>query len=108
MYVYICICIYIYVYTYVYIYIYIHTAYHILPIIYCLLMIDDCLLIALDLHMFRHNGYGPGPRTKSQEATGSGPGGPQLFGPRAVVPGPYPYVHQEPSQAITFQAFKKT
>ena len=42
---------------------YIDTTYHILPI--------DCLLIALDAHMFSHNGYGPG--TKAQGPRSCGP-----------------------------------
>ena len=39
---------------------------HILPI--------DCLLIALDTHMFSHNGYSPGARTKAQKLLGRGLG----------------------------------
>ena len=48
----------------------------------------DCLLIALDAHMFSHNGYGPGtnqgPRPKSCWA---GAWGPAAFGTWALVPG---------------------
>ena len=35
-----------------------------------------------------HRTQGPGPRTKAQGAAGPGPGGPQLLGPWALVPGP--------------------
>ena len=36
----------------------------------CYILPIDCVLIALDAHMFSHNGYG-----------GTGPGGLQLLGP---------------------------
>ena len=42
----------------------------------------DDLLIALDAHMFSHNGYRPATQ-------GPGPGGPQLLGPGPSVEGPY-------------------
>ena len=35
----------------------------------------DWLLIALDAHMFNHNGYGPGTRAQGPKAAGPGPGG---------------------------------
>ena len=67
-----------------------------LYIVYWLLI--DCLLIALDPHMFSHNGYGPGIRTQGPEAAGLGPGGPQLLGPgpgsRAHIHYSWSYVHQ--------------
>ena len=58
----------------------------------------DCLLMALDAHMFGHNGYGPGARTQGSKAAGPGPGGPQLLGPgpgsRAHIHLGRTYVHQ--------------
>ena len=45
----------------------------------------DCLLIALDAHMFSHNGYGPG--TKGQGAVGQDLGDPT---PWALDLGPGP------------------
>ena len=56
---------------------------YLLYIAYRLLI--DCLFIALDAHMFSHNGYGPGTRSQGPKAAGPGPGGRQLLG----VPGPY-------------------
>ena len=50
----------------------------------------DCLLIALDAHMFSHNGYGPRTKDQGLKAAGSGALGPAAFGPWALVPGPYP------------------
>ena len=32
------------------------------------ILIIDCLLIALDAHMFSHNGYGPGTRAQGPKA----------------------------------------
>ena len=66
---------YIYIYIYIfdiYIHTYIYMSCHILPI--------DCLLIALDAHMFSHSGYEPGSRAQGPKAAGPGPGGPQLLG----------------------------
>ena len=59
-----------------------HITYYILPV--------DCLLIALDEHMFSHNGYGP--RTPGPGPKSCGPPSPGLaaFGPWSLVPGPYP------------------
>ena len=67
-----------------------YITYHILPI--------DCLLIALDAHMFSHNGYGPGTRAQGPKAAGPGPGRPQLLGPgpgsRAQIHYGCTYMHQ--------------
>ena len=71
---------YIYIYPYIYIYYLLYIAYYILPI--------DCLLIALDAHMFSHNGYEPGTKDQGPKAAGPGPGGPQLLGP-----GPWSRAH---------------
>ena len=84
-YIYICIYTYIYIYIQTYIYIYMYIYIYILTIIYYLSYIAywlpmDCLLIALDAHMFSHNGYGPGTKDQGPKATGPGPGGPQLLG----------------------------
>ncbi len=61
-----------------------------------------CLLIALDAHMFSHNGSGPG--IKAQGPRSCGPPGPGPAAPWALVIGPGPisvmgtygctYVHQ--------------
>ena len=50
-------------------------------------MPTDCLLIALDAHMFSHNGYGPGTRTQGPKAAGPGPGD-LSFWALCPVPGP--------------------
>ena len=52
---------------------------------YCLLIAIDCLLVALDAHMFSHNGYGPGTKDQCPKAAEPGPAGSQLW---ALGPGP--------------------
>ena len=69
--------IYIYIYIYMFIYYLLSITYYILPI--------DCLLIALDAHIFSHNGYGP----KAQRAAAPGPG-PGPAAPWALGLGPGP------------------
>ena len=59
--------------------------YLILPIYHHYILPIDCLLIALDAHMFSHDGYGPG--TKAQGAAAPGPG---PAAPWALVLGPGP------------------
>ena len=56
---------------------YTYITYDILPIMYRGPV--DCVLIALDTHMFNDNGYGPGTI-----------GSPQLLVPGAFGLGPYP------------------
>ena len=52
----------------------------------CCILPIDCLLVALDAHIFSHNGYGPGTKDQGPEAAGPGPGGPQLLSPRVPYP----------------------
>ena len=47
----------------------------------------DFLLIALDAHMFSHNGYGPGPRPRAQKLRAPRPR-PSSFWASILVPGP--------------------
>ena len=51
------------------------------------LSIIYCLLIALDEHMFIHNGYGPGPRTRAEKLLDRGLGARSFW---ALVLGPGP------------------
>ena len=47
----------------------------------------DCLMIALDAHMFSHQGYGCGTKDQGPKAGGSGAWGLAAFGPGAMVSG---------------------
>ena len=56
------------------------------------ILLIDCLLIALDAHMFSHNGYVPGTKDKestTQVVAGPGPG-PGAAAPWALGLGPGP------------------
>ena len=68
---------------------------------------NGCLLIALDAHMFNHNGYGPGTTAQGPKAAGPGPGGLQLLGPgpwsRAHMQYGFTDVHQRNQLAINRQ-----
>ena len=56
---------------------------HIISKITCYILPIDCLLIALDAHMLRHNGYGPGPGPMAQKGRPHSGGNCALFGPWA-------------------------
>ena len=49
---------------------------------------DDCLLIALDAHMFSHNGYGPGTKAPGPKAAS-----PQALAQQLLGTGPWSQAH---------------
>ena len=56
----------------------------------CHILRIDCLLIALDAHMFSHNGYGPRTKDQGSKAAGPGPRDPQLLG---LAPWSWAHIH---------------
>ena len=61
----------------------------------------DCLLIALDAHMFRHNGYGPVTEDQGPRICGPEPGGDSSLG---LGPGPISSLNMHASRAINRQS----
>ena len=70
---------------------YTHITYHST----CYILPFNCLLAALDAHMFSHNGYGPG--TKAQGAAGPEPQGSALVHP---LHDQYIYIEREKEKDI--------